>query len=167
METGEHFLETTLEILNNIKRRAEKSFEQVEDFAMFDWLPDDDSNSLSILIRHYSGNMKSRWTNFLTTDGEKETRMRDSEFDETIKLERNNLMQEWEDGWKITLDSISSLTPDDLMKTVYIRSEPHTVIQAIQRQLDHYSAHLGQIIFLVKLITQDKWKTLTVPKKKK
>ncbi len=166
-EIGKHFLETSLETLNKIKDRAEKAFNQVLDYDMFSWLPDKDSNSLSILIRHFSGNMKSRWTDFLTTDGEKETRKRDSEFDEFITVDRTELIQEWDEGWDVTLNTISDLDVDDLMKTVYIRSEPHTVVEAIMRQIDHYSAHLGQIIFIVKLITTENWKTLTLPKKRK
>ena len=163
---GQHLLETVIDTLKKIKDRAEKSFSQVSDDNMFNWLPDQDSNSLSILIRHFSGNMKSRWTNFLTTDGEKDSRQRDSEFDESIKIDKQQLMQEWEEGWQITLDTISNLKNDDLMKVIYIRSQAHTVVEALLRQMDHYSAHLGQIIFIVKLITTDKWMTLSLPKKK-
>ena len=166
-ELSQHFLETTIDTLKKIKVRAEKSFSQVSDYNMFHWLPDKDSNSLSILIRHFSGNMKSRWTNFLTTDGEKDSRQRDSEFDEFVKLDQQKLMQEWEEGWQITLDTISNLKGDDLMKIVYIRTQAHTVVEALLRQMDHYSAHLGQIIFIVKLITTDNWKTLSLPKKHK
>lgn len=166
-EIGEHFLKTTLETLIKIKERAEKAFNQVLDYNMFSWLPDKDSNSLSILIRHFSGNMRSRWTEFLTSDGEKESRQRDSEFDEFFKVDRTELLREWDAGWEITIKAISELKIDDLMKTVYIRSESHTVVEAIIRQMDHYSAHLGQIIFIVKLITTDNWKTLTLPKKRK
>ena len=165
-EIGTHFVETSIDTLKKIKERAETAFNQVLDYDMFHWLPDNDSNSLSILIRHFSGNMRSRWTDFLTTDGEKATRQRDSEFDEFLKVEKTELLKEWEEGWQITLDTISSLRSDDLLKTVNIRSHPHTVVEAIFRQLDHYSAHLGQIIFIVKLITKDNWKTLTLPKKK-
>ncbi|MHA2028528.1 MAG: DUF1572 family protein, partial [Candidatus Kariarchaeaceae archaeon] len=149
-EIGEHYLATSLKMLQGIKKRAEKSLSQVADYDMYDWLPDNDSNSLSILVRHFSGNMKSRWSDIFNTDGEKASRKRDSEFDEFLKVDQDSLMKDWEEAWNITLDTISSLTSDDLMKTIYIRSEPHTVLEAISRQLDHYSAHLGQIIFIVK-----------------
>ena len=102
----------------------------------------------------------------MTTDGEKTTRQRDSEFDEFLKIDQEQLIQEWEEGWQITFETISNLRIEDLMKIINIRSQPHTVIEAIICQMDHYSAHLGQIIFIVKLITTENWKTLTLPKKR-
>ena len=110
--------------------------------------------------------MKSRWTDIFNSDGEKASRKRDSEFDETLEVDKELLMNDWNEGWEIALKTISELKNVDLMRTIYIRNEAHTLVEAINRQLLHYAAHFGQIMFLVKLIVNESWQTLSIPKKK-
>jgi uncharacterized damage-inducible protein DinB len=127
--------------------------------------PSEESNSIATLVKHMTGNMISRWTDFLTSDGEKPNRKRDTEFEEppSTRAEINAL---WERGWKCMLDALESLSDADLTKTVTIRTEPHSVMQAINRQLSHYSYHVGQIVYVSRFFAGDDWKTLTIPKKK-
>ena len=125
---------------------------------------DRESNSVAILVRHLAGNMRSRFTDFLTTDGEKPDRNRDQEFEISGQPTRAEIMEEWEQGWARVVSTITELKPEDLLRTVTIRAEPHTVLQAINRQLAHYSAHVGQIIFLAKHLRSSQWKTLSIPR---
>src|SRR5215475_9037046 len=125
---------------------------------------DPESNSVAVVIKHLAGNMRSRFTDFLTTDGEKPDRHRDQEFELTAKTKRAEIMQWWEQGWACVFAALDSLTPEDVMRTVYIRNEPHTVLQAINRQLAHYAYHVGQIVFLAKHLRSSDWKTLSVPR---
>ena len=127
-------------------------------------VPAGGSNSIAIIIRHLHGNMLSRWTNFLTEDGEKEWRNRDDEF-ETIISDKETLLQLWEKGWQVYLDAMDNLTTDDLQRTITIRNEPLIVADALVRQLLHYAAHVGQIVYLGKMIRGDAWETLSIPKK--
>ena len=138
--------------------------EQLSDDVLFRAI-DDESNSIAIIVKHMTGNMRSRWTNFLTTDGEKPDRNRDSEFELPAKT-RGELMDDWNGGWNLVFQAIEPLQEADLARTVTIRGEPHSVMQAIQRQVAHYSLHVGQILFLGKHFRGREWKSLSIPKKR-
>jgi uncharacterized damage-inducible protein DinB len=152
------------DLLRYYKRLGDRSIEQCTDEALFTAL-DSESNSIAIIVKHMAGNMRSRWTDFLTTDGEKPDRNRDSEF-ETPPQTRAGLVALWEAGWKICLDALDALTDADLARTITIRTEPHSVMQAINRQVGHYAHHVGQIVFLAKHFAGANWQTLSVPRKK-
>lgn len=126
------------------------------------WTFNDTSNSIAVIVKHVSGNMISRWTDFLTTDGEKDTRNRDEEFIDDV-ASQEKLLTIWEDGWTVLLATISSLTPEDLMKEIKIRGEKHTVIDAIERQLIHYASHVGQMVYIAKMLREKEWQTLSIP----
>jgi uncharacterized damage-inducible protein DinB len=157
-------LKDSIELLRFYKKLAERAIEQAPDEALFTML-DEESNSIAIILKHITGNMRSRWTDFLTTDGEKPDRNRDSEFEEPPKT-RAELMAAWEANWKILFDSLAGLTDADMTRTVYIRTEAHSVMQALHRAIAHYAYHVGQIVYLAKHFSGAKWTTLTVPKKK-
>jgi hypothetical protein len=127
---------------------------------------DPEANSIAILVKHLAGNMRSRFTDFLTSDGEKPDRYRDREFEVNAALTRADVLRWWEEGWAIVLGAIDALKPEDVMHTVTIRGEPHTVLQAINRQIAHYAAHVGQIVFLAKHLRSNEWKSLTIPRGK-
>lgn len=156
------FLESAIQQFMEYKLLAEKTFAQLEDDD-FHFQPNEVTNSIAINITHLHGNMISRWTNFLTADGEKESRERDKEF-ETRGYPVVRLLQLWEEGWQMLLTTLRSLEPADLEKTIYIRSQPLTVIDAIHRQLTHYAGHIGQIIMLGKIIKNKGWQTLSIAK---
>jgi hypothetical protein len=139
---------------------AESAMAQLSDDQLFAAL-DGEMNSIALIVKHMTGNMRSRWTNFLTSDGEKPDRDRDTEFIEPSAT-REALLERWETGWKIVFDAIEPLTGADLTRTVTIRGEPHSVMQAINRQVAHYASHIGQIIFLAKHLAGSNWKTLSV-----
>ena len=160
------YLDECLAQLRKLKAQAEKAIAQVDD-TQFSAFLDADANSIALIMKHVAGNMRSRWTNFLETDGEKADRDRDSEFETGPGDTREGILVQWENGWARTLGAISALTPDDLSKTVTIRGEPHTVIQAINRQLTHYSAHVGQIVLLAKHFAGPQWQTLSIAKRGK
>ena len=143
------------------KQMAEKAIEQLADEEFFIVI-DPESNSVAIIVKHIAGNLHSRWRDFLTTDGEKPDRRRDTEFEFYADDTRSSLMNFWETGWQTLFDSLEPLTEADLAKTVTIRGEPHSVIEAINRQLTHYSYHVGQIVFLAKHLRSSKWQTLSV-----
>jgi len=147
------------------KRQAEGAFAQLRDEDFFVTL-DPESNSVAVLIQHIAGNMRSRFTDFLTSDGEKPDRHRDREFEMAGKPSRAQLMQAWEQGWSVVFQALDSLQPQHAMQTVYIRQEPHTVVQALNRALAHYAFHIGQIVFLAKHLRSSEWKTLSVPRGK-
>jgi uncharacterized damage-inducible protein DinB len=147
------------------KNYAEKTFEQLEDEHLF-WYPNEDSNSIAVIVKHMSGNMISRWTDLFETDGEKADRNRDGEFENTIS-NREEFYQVWEKGWEVFLDALDSIKEEDLLRTIYIRNEPHTVMDAVERQMYHYSYHIGQIVYIAKQVKSDQWKSLTIPRKKK
>ena len=144
------------------KLLGEKTFAQLTDDQLFIKL-DVESNSIATIVKHLSGNMLSRWTDFLTTDGEKIWRQRDSEFDNDI-ISRKEMLEKWNIGWGVFFSAIDSLKEIDLPKKIYIRNESHTVIEAINRQLAHYPYHVGQIVFIGKLLLSENWKTLSIAK---
>jgi hypothetical protein len=159
------YVKDSIDLFRYYKLLGERAMEQCPDEGLFAKL-DPESNSISIIVKHMSGNMRSRWRNFLTTDGEKPDRNRDSEFEDAPK-NRAELMALWGAGWKYVFDALEPLTDADLTRTVTIRSEPHSVMQAINRQMAHYSHHIGQILFAAKHFTTaktGKWKSLSVPR---
>jgi len=147
------------------KRLAESAMAQLKDHELFLTL-DPESNSIAVIVQHMAGNMRSRFTDFLTTDGEKPERNRDREFELDSSITRADLTTWWEDGWARVFAAIEALKPEDITRTVTIRGEPHTLLQAINRQVAHYAYHTGQIVFLAKHIRSDKWKTLSIPRGK-
>src|SRR5438067_3641178 len=162
---GQHYLEDALYTFRYYKELAERAWAQINDEDFFRTI-DEESNSIAINIKHMAGNMLSRWTDFLTTDGEKPERNRDMEFVMLPETTKEEMLTYWEKGWKVTLEAIESLTPDDLMRTVAIRGQDHTVVQAINRQMAHYAYHVGQIVYLAKHFKSSEWKSLSVPKNK-
>ncbi len=144
------------------KSLGDKTFEQLMD-EQLSWKPSEGSNSIGTLVKHMHGNMLSRWTNFLTEDGEKEWRKRDEEFENDIAT-REELMTKWEEGWKCLFDAIDPLTEADLNTEIYIRNMGHSVVEAINRQVSHYAYHVGQIVFMGKLAAEDNWQSLSIPK---
>jgi hypothetical protein len=159
---GKEYLSTVIRRVKYYKDLCEKAFEQLDD-KDFHYQPNEASNSVAIIVQHIAGNMLSRFTHFLTEDGEKEWRLRDDEF-EMHHYSRQQVMDLWEKGWKCFLDTLGSLTENDLLKTIYIRKEPLTVIDAINRQLAHYPHHIGQVLFIGKMIKGEKWISLSIPK---
>jgi len=160
----QNFLDETIESFRSYKKLAEKSFAQVSDEEFFKVI-DAEANSMAAITKHIGGNLRSRWTNFLTSDGEKPDRNRDSEFvadDDT----RESLMQFWENGWNRLFETLQSLTVEDLGKIVQIRGEDFTVVKAINRAAMHTASHVGQITFLAKHLRSSDWETLSVPKNK-
>lgn len=157
-----NYLADALQIFRNYKKLAERAMEQVSDDDFFRQI-DEESNSIAIIVKHVAGNLHSRWRDFLTTDGEKPDRHRDTEFELTDES-RETLMGFWESGWQTLFDNIGPLTRKDFERKVTIRGEPHTVVQAINRQIAHYSMHVGQIVFLAKHLRSSEWKTLSVPR---
>jgi len=156
------YLETAIRRMKYYKELGEKTFEQLEKRDLH-FQASSESNSIAIIVQHMVGNMLSRWTNFLTEDGEKDWRQRDDEF--TIhQYSKKQILDLWEKGWDCFLQALRSLTEADLSKTVYIRNEPLSVTDAINRQLAHYPYHIGQIIFIGKMIQNEKWKNLSIPK---
>ena len=160
-----HFLDEIRRQLRGHKRMAEGAIAQLKDEELLVAI-DPESNSIAILVKHISGNMRSRFTDFLASDGEKPDRHRDQEFELSGKTTRQDLLRWWEQGWACVFAALDSLKPDDLMRTVYIRREAHTVVQALNRALAHYAFHIGQIVFLAKHLRSSEWKTLSVPRGK-
>ena len=159
-------LTDSIDLFRYYKKLAERALEQCPDEGLTATL-DDESNSIAIIVKHMAGNMRSRWTDFLTSDGEKPDRHRDTEF-ETPPQTRAEVMALWESGWKIMFDALEQLSDNDTARTVTIRTEPHSVTQAINRQMGHYCYHLGQIAYLSKHFAakSGKWTAITVPRKK-
>lgn len=145
------------------KRLAEGAFAQLSDEQFFHVI-DTESNSVALIVKHMAGNMRSRWTDFLASDGEKPNRNRDTEFEMTAGTARAQVMEWWEQGWKCVFDALEGLRPEDIGRTVTIRSDPHTVVQAINRQIAHYAYHVGQIVFLAKHLKGAEWKSLSIPR---
>jgi hypothetical protein len=160
-----HYLEEGRRQMRGHKRLAEGAMAQLKDEELFITL-DPESNSVAVIVKHMAGNMRSRFTDFLTSDGEKPDRFRDQEFELNPSTTRAELMKRWEDGWAQVFAAIESLKPEDVMRTVTIRGEPHTVLQAVNRQIAHYAYHTGQIVFLSKHIRSIGWKTLSIPRGK-
>ena len=158
------YTKDAIDLFHHYKRLADNAIAQCPDDKLSAEI-DPESNSIAIIVKHMTGNMRSRWTDFLTTDGEKPDRHRDSEFEAPLKT-RVELLAMWEAGWKLLFDALTPLTDADLSKTVTIRTEPHSVTQAINRQVAHYSYHIGQIVYLARHFGGSQWKTLTIPKNK-
>ena len=158
-------LKDSIDLFQYYKKLAERAMEQCSEEQLFATL-DGESNSIAVVVKHMAGNMRSRFTDFLTTDGEKPDRHRDSEFEEPAKS-REELMAQWESGWACVFGALEPLSDGDLTRTVMIRTEPHSVMQAITRQIAHYTYHIGQITFLAKHFAAEKgnWKALTIPRK--
>jgi uncharacterized damage-inducible protein DinB len=158
----DNFHADALQSFRNYKRMAERAVEQVSDEEFFA-LIDAEANSIAVVVKHIAGNAYSRWRDFLTTDGEKADRQRDTEFEATVDT-RGSLMQFWEQGWQTLFDNLEPLKAEDFGRSVTIRGEPHTVVEAVNRQLTHYAYHVGQIVLLAKHFRSAEWKTLSVPK---
>jgi hypothetical protein len=155
-------IEDSIEVFRYYKRLAERAMAQVADEQLFSVI-DGEANSIAIIVKHMTGNMRSRWTDFLTTDGEKSSRNRDSEFVDPAAT-RDALSEEWEFGWATMFAALGPLTDADLARTITIRGEAHSVMQAINRQLAHYPYHVGQIVLLAKHFASDHWQSLSVPR---
>jgi len=162
---GRAYIDDCVLQLRKLRKQADRAIAQVDDETFFATL-DPEANSIALLMKHMAGNMRSRWTDFLTTDGEKPTRYRDQEFEVGGSDSRESLTEAWDGAWGLTLETISALQPEDLEKTVTIRGEPHGVLEAIQRQLTHYAAHVGQIVLLAKHYAGPNWQTLSIPRGK-
>jgi hypothetical protein len=157
-----NFHADSIQSFRSYKRMAERAIEQVSDEQFFA-LIDAEANSIAVIVKHIAGNAYSRWRDFLISDGEKADRHRDTEFELTEDT-RESLMQFWEQGWQTLFDNVEPLTEEDFGKTITIRGEPHTVVEAINRQLTHYAYHVGQVVLLAKHFKSADWKTLSVPK---
>jgi hypothetical protein len=164
-EVGAAYLDEVRRQFRGYKRMGEAAIAQVKDDELFVAL-DPEANSIAVIVKHLAGNMRSRFTDFLTTDGEKPDRHRDQEFEMDSGATRADVMRRWEEGWARVFSTIEALTPDDLLRTVTIRDEPHTVMQAVGRQLAHYAYHVGQIVFLAKHFRSQEWKSLSIPRGK-
>ncbi|QKE73086.1 DUF1572 family protein [Arthrobacter citreus] len=164
MSIAKHFLSNSLKEFQGIKKLGDRSIDQLDNEELH-WHPSSESNSISIIVKHLSGNMISRFTDFLTTDGEKPWRNRDVEFEGNYKS-KDDLLTNWNKGWNVVFNTLESLKEEDVLKTVKIRGEEHTVLQAIHRQISHYGYHIGQIVYIAKLIKNDEFKSLSIPKGK-
>jgi hypothetical protein len=158
------YLEDSIALLRHYKKLADGAMRQVTDEQLLACL-DPEMNSIALTVKHMTGNMRSRWTDFLNTDGEKPDRDRDSEF-VAPPASRAALLKTWEDGWNLVFDALKPLSDADLSRTVTIRGEAHSVLQAINRQLTHYAYHCGQIVMLAKHLASDHWQSLSVPRNK-
>src|SRR5713226_9273333 len=158
------YLQDSIDFLRYYKGLGERAMGQCPDASLVKML-DSESNSIATIVKHMAGNMRSRWTDFLTTDGEKADRKRDTEFEDAPKT-RVEILETWERGWKCVFDALAPLQDADITRTVTIRTEPHSVMQAINRQIAHYSYHVGQIVYVARHFAGPGWQTLTVPKKR-
>lgn len=162
---GQDFLEHARRTFRDYKKLGERALAQLNDEDFFRTI-DQDSNSIAVIMKHLAGNMLSRWTDFLTTDGEKPERNRDMEFVMLPETTKAEMLAYWERGWKCTFAALESLTPDDLLRVVTIRGQDHTVVHAITRQIAHYASHVGQMVYLAKHFKAGDWQSLSVPKNK-
>lgn len=165
MTLAAHYLEEIRRQMRGYKRLADGALAQISEEEFFREL-DPESNSIAIVVKHMTGNMRSRFTDFLTSDGEKPDRNRDQEFELGADADRKDFLKSWEQGWKAVFDTVDALKPEDLERTVTIRSEPLTVLQALNRALAHLAYHVGQIAYLAKYFRSENWKTLSVPRGK-
>jgi len=163
--TEQTYIDDCLLQLKKLKKQAERAIVQIKDEHLVATLGAD-SNSIAVIVKHLTGNMRSRWTDFLTSDGEKPNRNRDSEFELNTGDTREKILAEWEDGWARAFAAISSLKPGDLDRTIKIRGEVYIVLEAINRQLTHYASHVGQIVLLAKHYAGSNWQTLSIPRGK-
>ncbi|WP_343636370.1 DUF1572 domain-containing protein [Fluviicola sp.] len=157
------YLESVIKQFEYYKMLGEKTVAQIPDEKLF-WQYNEDSNSIAIIVKHLWGNMMSRWTDFLTTDGEKDWRNRDAEFENDFQ-NKEELVEKWNEGWNVFLNTLKSLKEEDLEKIIYIRNQGHTVLEAINRQLAHYPYHIGQLVYIGKLCAEN-WESLSIPKGK-
>ena len=164
MEAAESYLESVKKQFLYYKMLGEKAMDQLEPEQLFIQI-NEDTNSIATIIKHISGNMLSRWTDFLTSDGEKEWRNRDAEFENDLQS-KEEVLKVWKKGWDCFQDALNSLQPEHLSEIIYIRNEGHTVIEAINRQLAHYPYHIGQIVFYAKQLKNGSWDSLSIPKNK-
>ncbi|MGN6351978.1 MAG: DUF1572 family protein [Parafilimonas sp.] len=164
MNIEEAFLQSAIKKFKAQKLIGDKTFAQLDEKDFF-FKPSAESNSIAIIVQHMSGNMLSRWTDFLTEDGEKPWRERDVEFENTLST-KEDVLNAWNKGWACVLGALENLKPEDVMKTITIRSEPHLVIDAVIRQIDHYGGHTAQIVYIGKLIKNETWQSLSIPKNK-
>ena len=164
MSIGKEFLTTAIRRMKYYRDLGEKTFDQLNDEEIH-FQPTSESNSIAVIVQHMTGNMLSRWTNFLTEDGEKEWRKRDEEF-EKKQMSKQDLIEVWHKGWDCFLNALQSLKEEDLLTTVHIRQESLSVIDAINRQMAHYPYHVGQIIYIGKILRNNDWKSLSIPKGK-
>ncbi|HWA35968.1 MAG TPA: DUF1572 family protein [Cyclobacteriaceae bacterium] len=162
MTNEENFLESSKKLFRYYKSLADKAIDQLDDSQVLQ-KPNEASNSIALIVHHISGNMLSRFTDFLTTDGEKPWRNREAEFDEAYP-DKKAMLEAWEKGWACLFAAIDKLKPADLPKIIYIRNEGQTVLEALQRQLAHYSSHIGQIVFQAKILKGSEFKSLSIPK---
>ena len=162
-ELAKHYLEDALKVFRNYKKLGDGAMAQLSDEEIFRAL-DAEMNSVALNVKHMAGNMRSRWTDFLTTDGEKPDRNRDSEFVLDESVTRAEVLRWWEEGWRTVFAALEPLQPEDLAREVTIRGEPHTVVMAINRQLAHYAYHTGQIVFLAKHFKSAEWRSLSIPR---
>ncbi|MDP8245569.1 MAG: DUF1572 family protein [Candidatus Hinthialibacter antarcticus] len=163
LHIGAHFIESARTSFEKMKTLAEKAIDQLSDEELL-WMPDSETNSIAVIVQHLRGNMLSRWTDFLTSDGEKEGRDRDREFMPVESIDRYVLLQQWEEGWACVFHALQSIPPDEVLNHVAIRGEQLTVIEAIHRQISHYGYHVGQIVQIAKLRKGAWWKCLSIPK---
>jgi len=164
MEMENDYLKSAIKQFQYYKILGENTFSQLTDEQLF-WKYNEESNSIATIVKHLWGNMLSRWTDFLTTDGEKEWRHRDAEFVDDI-VDRNELLTKWNEAWSCLFVALGSLSEGDLSKEIYIRNQGHSIIEAINRQLAHYPYHIGQIVFIGKMLRDGQWKSLSIPKGK-
>jgi uncharacterized damage-inducible protein DinB len=164
-DAGRRYLDDAIGEFRKYKKYADRAVAQVSDDDFFRQI-DRESNSIALIVKHISGNQHSRWRDFLTSDGEKPDRDRDTEFEKFDSDTKERLLARWEEGWRLLFEALTPLTGEDLDRTVSIRGEAHTVLQAIQRQLTHYASHVGQIVFLAKHLAGERWKTLSIPRGK-
>ena len=164
MNTEEIFLQSAIKKFRFQKQLGDKTFAQLDEKELF-FKPSKESNSIAVIVQHMSGNMLSRWTNFLTEDGEKPWRDRDKEFEDVLTT-KEEILNAWDKGWQCVLNTLESLQPGDMTKSITIRSESMPVVDAIVRQLDHYGYHIGQIVYIGRLIKDEGWQSLSIPKNK-
>ncbi|MFN1836045.1 DUF1572 family protein [Balneola sp. MJW-20] len=161
---GSEYLDSVRKQFEYYKLLGEKTFNQLDEQDLF-WQYNEESNSIAITVNHLRGNMRSRWTDILTSDGEKEWRNRDREFESVIQS-KQELLEKWEDGWKCLFDAMDSIREDDFETIVYIRNQEHSIMDAFNRQLAHYAYHIGQIVYIGRMIKGQEWKSLSIPRGK-
>jgi hypothetical protein len=166
MSADAHYLADVAVQFSKLKQLAEGAIAQMRD-EEFTLTLDGESNSVAVIMKHMAGNLRSRFKDFLTTDGEKPDRNRDAEFETDGRPDRARIMADWESGWTTLFGTLEALSPSDLLRDVYIRGERHSVIQALNRQLTHHAYHVGQIVFLAKHFRSEQWKTLSMPRRRK
>jgi hypothetical protein len=164
-DIGQAYLAETLRVFRQYQELGGKAMAQLEPAGLFQTL-DDESNSIAVIVKHMNGNMRSRWTDFLTTDGEKPDRNRDGEFELSASTTPADVRRWWDDGWRCVFAAVEPLQPEHLLRTVTIRGEPHSVLQAIDRQIAHYAYHVGQIVQLARHLAGERWKSLSIPKRR-